>query len=710
MYIGHKCEDGKVQKLSDHLNGVADLAEVFAEEYGAGEHAHRTGLMHDLGKYGAKAQRRQEDPEHVAKTDHSTAGTKEAVKLGDAIAAFAIAGHHGGLMNSGSKMASIAHDGTLWGRLKAQIDEDYYVYKREIELKPGVYPPKWLRGDDFAASFYTRMLFSCLVDADFLDTEAFMADEAAPRGNKTTMEEMLEKLTNYISPWFPAQGSINQRRCEILQYCLNGGTFPRGLFTLTVPTGGGKTVSSMAFALSHAAKHGLKRIIYVIPYTSIIEQNADVFAKIVGEDNVLEHHSGIEYDEGKQDALDESEMRKRLATENWDAPVVVTTAVQFFESLFASKTSKCRKLHNIANSVVIFDEAQMMPLLYLRPCVAVIAELVKHYGVTAVLCTATQPALNDLFKTYAPDIQIHEICGRVSEYFAFFRRVNFVQEGKVTNEELADRLNSEEQVLCIVNSRKRAQAVFEALQNENRFHLSTLMTPDDRRRTLDVVRDRLKQGKTCRVVATSLIEAGVDVDFPAVWREEAGLDSILQAAGRCNREGKRRAEESTVHVFEGEGGVPPMFRQQTAAMRIALETVDTMDQPEAVEAYFNALLKLRAEVLDSKDIIKGCKTCQFRDVAERFKLIEADTVTVYIPNARNQQLIDQLRRGEYGKKTIRDLQKDAINIYENQYLKLYGAGRLERTADGFVILSDAASYNEIRGLEIASDPGAALFV
>ncbi len=709
MYIGHKREDGAIQPLEQHLQGVAQRAAAFAAVFGGEAHGYRTGLLHDIGKYAAAVQRRLDDPENVDKVDHSTAGAQAAAALRDSFAAFAIAGHHGGLMNPGSPKASVPSDGTLWGRLKKPLSEDISAYQTAITVNKTVSLPPWLSPHDaYALSFYTRMLFSCLVDADFLDTEAFMQGDQ-PRGDDVRMETLLEKLRNYVSPWWNPTRELNRKRCEILSQCLDGGRQPRGLYTLTVPTGGGKTGSSLAFALSHAVAHGLRRVIYIVPYTSIIEQNAQVFADILGAEHVLEHHSGVEYEDDATDAAALSAMRKRLATENWDAPVIVTTAVQFFESLYAARTSSCRKLHNIADSVLVFDEAQMLPLNFLRPCVAAITELVRHYGATAVLCTATQPALNGLIAECAPMLPVREICPDTQDLYPFFRRVHFRWEGTLADDTVAERLAAFPQVLCIVNSRKRAQAVFERLPEEGRFHLSTLMTPDHRRAVLETVRARLKEGLPCHVVSTSLIEAGVDVDFPAVWREEAGLDSILQAAGRCNREGRRVAADSPVYVFAAEDGAPPLFRQQVAAMHAAVADSDEPDSPAAIRTYFEKLLVMCGDSVDYKCIMQNCVTQEFKTVAHDFRLIDNDTETVYVPSPKNAALLDRLGAGFPTKKLLRQLAHSAVNIYHQHYAALQKTGKLELTEGGFAILADVSLYDAQKGLSLVYDAGAALF-
>lgn len=550
---------------------------------------------------------------------------------------------------------------------------------------------------------YTRMLFSCLVDADYLDTETAIQG-GQPRGKGETLERLLEKLNAHVAPWLEAPANdLCAKRSAILARCLRGGEDERGLYTLTVPTGGGKTISSLAFALSHAVKHNLQRVIYVIPYTSIIEQNADVFAKVLGEENVLEHHSQVEFaDDGEETP---EAYKKRLACENWDAPVVVTTAVQFFESLYAAKTSKCRKLHNIANSVVIFDEAQTLPLPFLIPCVSAIGELVQHYGVTAVLCTATQPALGRLFKQLAPTLVQHEIAPDPDELFDYFRRVSFCREGVFTPEKLAERLTETAQVLCIVNTRKRARQVYESLPEEGRFHLSTLMIPTDREKTLNAIRTRLQNGKTCRVVSTSLVEAGVDVDFPSVWRELAGLDSILQAAGRCNREGRRSAVESVVHVFEAEGKFPASMTQQREAATKVMEEFEEINTRPAIRAYFKRLLWVKGdEALDAKQILSSERACTFQSTAKVFQLIDADTCTVYVPNADNTEDIARLRAGMYSKALIRRLGRSSVNVYRHEYEKLVSAAVVEDYGqDGFGILIQPDTYDPKCGLSTEAE-------
>ena len=712
-FVTHRREDGTFQPLKEHIENVGERAAQFAAAFDAAEHGREAGLLHDIGKYSSKGQKRQRDPEHTAKVDHSSAGAQEAFRRKDPMAAFAVAGHHGGLPDRGGKSA--ADDGTLFARLNKTLSggDDPSAWKQEIVLNGAPSMPEWAEKcrDGRVQAMYTRMLFSCLVDADFLDTENVLQGPQ-PRGGYAPLAALWEKLQGHVAPWLKEpKNELCAKRSDILRRCLQGGEEEKGLFTLTVPTGGGKTVSSLAFALSHAVRHGMERIIYVIPYTSIIEQNAKVFAEILGEENVLEHHSQTELADETGDSETPDARRRRLACENWDAPVIVTTAVQFFESLYAAKTSRCRKLHNLADSVVIFDEVQTLPVPFLKPCISAIGELVRHYGATAILCTATQPELGRLFNELAPELSIREIAPEPDELFEFFRRVSFQREGQLANEELAARMTETEQVLCIVNTRKRAREIFQLLPEEGRFHLSTLMTPQDRKRVLDAVRERLKERKPCRVVSTSLVEAGVDVDFPAVWREVAGLDSILQAAGRCNREGKNPAEESIVHIFHADGRIPRMLKLNVAAAESVLADYEDVNTRPAIHAYFQTLLWAKGDAaLDEKNILQSESSFAFRRTAEQFHLIDANTVTIYIPAKADAADIQALRDGQFSKALLRRLSRGAVNLYAQECSKLAEGGVVELHADdGYAILLNEKLYSDECGLEISSEGGEGFF-
>ena len=712
LYLAHIAKDGRTQTVLEHLEGVSKRCAASAAAFGAEEQGRETGLAHDVGKYSGAFQKRLRGGPRV---DHATAGAFECLKLGQPFAAFAVAGHHGGLPDGGGQ-GDKPDAGTFLGRInrakKGKLD-DYSAWTQELSL-PAAAVPDFLKKDKLAGMFFTRMLFSCLVDADYTDTGEFM-DGQAPDVNETpSTEHLWERLQAYIAGWFPPKGKLNARRCAILEQCIREGRRRApGLFTLTVPTGGGKTVASLAFALAQAKQQGMKRVVYVIPYTSIIEQTADTFRKILGPENVLEHHSGVLFDLDRDGELTPEAERLARATETWNTPVVVTTAVQFFESLFSNKPSQCRKLHNLAQSVILFDEAQMLPLPYLRPCVWAMAQLAAHYGVSAVLCTATQPALGPLLREFAPELSIEELCPMAAEDWDAFRRVTFRRAGKLTWDALAGQLQEQDQVLCVVNSRKAAQIVFHGLIGEGNFHLSTLMYPAHRKAVLAEVKQRLLDKKPCRVVSTSLIEAGVDVDFPAVFREEAGLDSILQAAGRCNREGKRLPEDSVVTIFQGEDDPPKLFAAAIGAGRLVLDRFEDIASREAVHAYFSTLLDLNGRAAQDKQGILSLMESDFfpfRTVAERFHLIDSPTVTVYVPRGEGAELIARLRGGEHSRDLYRRLGQYGVSVYEDHFKALDRAGMLDRLEDGSFVLNDLSLYSETTGLSLEAEGGKANFI
>lgn len=608
--LAHISEDhSREQTVYEHLTGTAELAKQFAAAFGAEEDGYLLGLLHDIGKYSDAFQHRLDGGVRV---DHSTAGAKEACAHGVGYLALAIAGHHGGIPNFGSR-ADTQNDATLSGRLKRDL-EPYDDWKTEVTLPP--VKPFNMRefNTGFRLSFYIRMLFSCLVDADFIDTETFMDGALAPRGNYDALPALLDRLETYIAPWYPPKAELNRKRCAILDACkASGSTAAPGVYTLTVPTGGGKTTAAMAFALTAAVQNCMSRVIYAAPYTSIIDQNADTFEKIFGTENVIEHHSSAEY--LFSESPNPAEYRKMLAAENWDAPVIATTTVQLFESLFASKPARCRKLHNLANSVLILDEVQTLPMPYLKPFTAALAELARKYGVIVVLCPAHRKA-------------------RIKE-----------------------------------------------------------------------IRERLKIGLPCRVVSTSLIEAGVDVDFPRVYREEAGLDSVLQAAGRCNREGKRPLDESLVTVFTVQNTTPPPYmRQPAAAMKNISKRMEDITSLAAIRAYFEFYRDLYGkEDLDREKILKAFEsgTLPFASVAEKVRVIESCTTPVYIPIDQGEALVERLYRGERSRALFRKLGQYSVNVYPQQLAALREAGAVQSIDDSALyVLADPRRYDSALGLTL----------
>lgn len=707
-FYAHIREDGKKQTVDEHLHGTAQLCSHFASSFGEANRGLLLGYAHDIGKTSHEFQKRLQGG---AKVDHASAGAYELAKINELLSACCVAGHHGGLPNYGSN-ADTEGTPTLIGRVKKAMLNKIPQYHWDKVLPSARVMPQFK--DMFSYSLWVRMLYSCLVDADYLDTEKFMSLSPVTRSDYDTLPVLLEKLNEYIRPWFPAKNELNKLRCDILNKCIDAAALPRGAYSLTVPTGGGKTVASLAFALKHAAEHGMERVIYVIPYTSIIEQNAEVFRAILGARNVLEHHSGIQLDSPGESSPEN--LRHRLAAENWDAPIVVTTSVQFFESLYSNRPSQCRKLHNIANSVVIFDEAQMLPAYHLHPCIGVIANLTRYFNVSTVLCTATQPVLGDIVKSFCPDLNIREICPDISSMYEKFRRVTYRDGGKLDTDSLCSELSQLEQVLCIVNTRKAAQKIFENLPEEGKYHLSTLMYPAHRKAVLAEIRKRLVSGLPCRLVSTSLIEAGVDVDFPAVYRELAGLDSIAQAAGRCNREGKRSADNSVVTYFEGENAPPILQRINIGASKEALDGKRNPGDPETIHRYFTAWRSMIGNDLDkSKAVehfrhgISGC-ALPFDTVAKDFHFIDNATCTVYIPEGEGALLCQKLLDGYADKADYRRAGQFSVSIYEQHFNALLRAGDIQLLSENSAVLSNPALYNSHSGLSLEADTGKAEFI
>jgi CRISPR-associated endonuclease/helicase Cas3 len=536
------------QSLAEHLNGVGERAAGHAGAFGGQAMARIAGRLHDLGKYTEKFQARLEgDP---TKVDHATWGARKACELygdGGTLLAYAIAGHHAGLADG--RRDDLSSRSSLHERLS----EEYRMqalpplltdWEQDIVLPARLELPKGFTGHPrterraFQMTVLGRMLFSCLVDADFVDTDEFYRRTEGRQtrtdavGTRPALAELRERLNRHLAD-FPTEGGINPIRAKILRDVRAKAHMRPGLFSLTVPTGGGKTLASLAFALDHAIAHGLRRIIYVIPFTSIVDQTAAVLRHALGvqdDDVVLEHHSAFFDDPDKEL---QSINKRKLAMENWDAAIVVTTAVQFFESLFADRPSCCRKLHNIAGSVVILDEAQTLPHTLLRPCVALLDELARNYRVSPVLCTATQPALRQDQGFVGGLKHVEELVKQPEALYAQLRRVRVRHVGALEDAALAERLRQREQVLCIVNNRRHARALFDAIAEQpGARHLTTLMHARHRSAVLAQVREDLNAGRPCRLIATSLIEAGVDVDFPTVLRAEAGLDSV--AHGRVD--------------------------------------------------------------------------------------------------------------------------------------------------------------------------------
>lgn len=739
-YYGHSRKDqpdkSQWQLLKDHLINTADLAERFGEDAGISELARLAALLHDIGKYSKAFQARLDGSGR--KVDHATAGAREALSLFNqdpiqkslaAMLAYCIAGHHTGLPDYGDN-SDVDGDGTLLARVEKKKLEDFSAYKTEIDAASFSIKPRSVKtsreNQGFSVAFLTRMLFSALVDADFQETEAYMQDEEKPRGGHASIEELCQTFNTALQKFDNPQGEINQKRTETLKACIQKADAERGFFTLTIPTGGGKTLASMAFALNHAVKHGLKRVIYVIPFTSIIEQNAAVFKEYLGEKNVLEHHSNFDWKKGNasdaetaDDETKEALDKLKLASENWDIPIVVTTNVQFFESLFANKNSRCRKLHNLAKSVIIFDEAQMLPREYLDPCMLAVKELAQNYGASAVFCTATQPALNKRLR----DVGFTELAPNPQALFDFYKRVQVRPIGKTPDADLIEKIQAYPQALCIVNTRKHAKGLFDLLEEGGRFHLSTLMCPTHRKEKLLEIRALLKTDQPCRVISTQVMEAGIDVDFPVGFRALAGLDSIIQAAGRVNRE--RKQESGDVFVFDPETPfikkTPEFIKQNAEVTRSVLHSHSARpDSVEAIQAFFDLLYTLQdpKRGFDAKGILKhfnkdsiqdGLLDFDFKTAAENFSLIENNTVAVVIPyNEEVEKVLEKARYHPFPFTFARQLQMYTVNIYENEFQKLQSKGVIETYNETYQVLTKTSMekfYDENTGLVLPDDVG-----
>ncbi len=697
------------QPLATHLTNVAELASKFADDFEGGKFAYASGMLHDIGKYSSEFQSLLDGAK--IRVDHSTAGAIVSRQKYPAsqsrVLEYIVAGHHAGLANFGSVQSGLEQ------RLIHRKLPDYGGYIDEISLPdltgviPSIKPGNGSAG--FSISFFIRMLFSCLIDADSLDTERFCNPEkAVQRGNYDDFIVLSNKFDRHMaSKRTGSDGNIiNNYRNDIFDQCKSKGSERPRLFTLTVPTGGGKTLSSMAFALEQVKKYGLKRIIYVIPYTNIIEQTAAIFKEIFGEKNVLEHHSNFDPWASEDESDNPSYNSIMFSTENWDAPIIVTTNVQFFESLFSNKRSRCRKIHNISKSVIIFDEAQMLPIQYLSPCLAAVTELVRNYGSSIVMCTATQPKFSELLRG---DEMPREIIESPKELYEAFKRVEFKNFGVINDEELSAALRNEDKVLCIINTRNHAKALYDSLSDtKNIFHLSARMCPVHRRQKLDVIRKILdKKGEPCRVISTQLIEAGVDIDFPTVFRAMSGLDSIAQAAGRCNREGKLQSGRVNVFRSSEKHGQATSWQRRTAELgEMILGNGNEPLSLENIEMFFHALYYHEGE--DGRDRKKILKLLEersrsleypFEDVNDLFSIVEKGTREVVIPYDYNvQSIIEEMHMAQYPWKYARKLQGYTVSIFEPEFKELAAMHAIDTIGDRFFVLNDLKKYSSDTGL------------
>lgn len=712
--------------LEEHLLAVAVLAAEFASVFNSQDWARLSGLWHDIGKFREKFQKYIKsvsgyDAEaHIegapGRVDHSTAGAIHAIEeLGPPgrIIAYLIAGHHAGLPDWNGEPAS------LFQRIEDGKQKGYRQEALQNAPTTGLFNqpcPTSSPPQDGSFALWIRMLFSCLVDADFLDTEAFMDERRKDlRAGYPALNELLSAFDQYMNDKTAnaTDSPVNRIRTEVLRQCCEKATLPPGLFSLTVPTGGGKTLSSTAFALNHAMHHGKQRVIYVIPYTSILEQTAEIFRKIFGDENVIEHHSNLDPD--KEDS------RSRLATENWDAPIIVTTNVQFFESLFAARTSRCRKLHNIVNSVVVLDEAQLLPPEFLAPILHVMQDLSQNYKVSFVLSTATQPAFSPRPK-FSGLRGVQELMDDPDGLYADLKRVEAELprdfNAPRTWESIAEELQQYDSVLCIVNSRTDCRALH-ALMPRDTIHLSALMCGQHRSEVIADIKQRLKDGIPTRVISTQLVEAGVDIDFPVVYRALAGLDAVAQAAGRCNREGMLPGMGKVVVFVPPKPAVPGLLRkaQQSGQEIMRLTEGDPLTR-ERFEAYFRhyyaSLNSLDEEniigLLDMHNRVEARRAeFSFRTAADKFQLIKEEgqtAVIVHYGESHNfiaaleasQNMEPHQRRG-----VLRRLQRYTVNIREQECRKLMTSGDIREIFEGCHIQQTDTLYHSQLGLLLNKD-------
>jgi CRISPR-associated endonuclease/helicase Cas3 len=684
MVYAHSINElGERHGLEDHLRATAELARGFADAFGAGDLAYHLGLWHDVGKFNPEFQHylfrcEQEPRARGHGPDHKAAGAKLALQHVQLLA-LPVQGHHGGLRTPNEL------SGFLADSAKDPACDDAVARARqalpEVDPSATLELPRGIKTSEISSEMFLRMVFSCLVDADYLDTEAhFDPRKAGAREPGAAIRALWDRFEgNQTVLMKKADGDVNRIRHEVYESCLRAAESPPGMFRLTVPTGGGKTRSGMAFALQHALRHGQRRVIVVLPFITITQQTAKEYRGIFDRTEdvvtpVLEHHSGGNaVDADEHGDFHAGQVWARLAAENWDAPIVVTTTVQLFESLFSNMPSHTRKLHNLARSVIILDEAQTLPVHRLRPILSALRELCENYGTTIVLSTATQPAF-EVIREFA-DVPATEIVPESARHFRELSRVGYEwrTDRPTSWGDIANEMRSEEQVLAIVNTKKDALALLAALDDSEALHLSTLLCGLHRQDVIEKVRLRLGKDEPCRLVSTQVVEAGVDLDFPLVLRAMGPLDSIIQSAGRCNREGL--LERGRVVVFKPEGGGLPPGPYRTAtditAAMLRGGAIDP-DDPATAREY---LARVYNTAHTDREGIQALRArFEYPEVAQRFRMIDDDTESVVVTSygpARERtlarRLLDNLKQGAPNARSLmRQLQPFLVSVYQGQ--------------------------------------------
>lgn len=721
-YYAHTREDGERQTVKAHLIGVSKLAEGFSVDF-LKPLAKKASYDHDTGKYALKYQWRLDDDN--IKFSHAACGALEYKKFADKNDCFAplmeycIAGHHTGLMDGGTG-ADNSDSPTLSGTLKRGNeytgDSDYSAYATEIEFatltQEEITPPynELCSAKDPTElieryAFFTKFVFSCLTDADFLDTEIF-CNKNVERGMSGDFEKALDKLNRELSD-MPSDNPLRQARSRIQQQAFDNSVNKSHISILDMPTGSGKTLCSLKLAL----ESGKKRIIYVIPYTSIIEQTANKFEKMFGDVlPVLQHHSNYSYDGNTEEEKKTVEKLKRTC-ENWDAPLIITTSVQFFQSIYHYKGSALRKLHNLRDSVIVFDEIHLIPTELLRPCLKAVGYITKYLNSEALFLSATMPDYSKLFDKFLPDVNYNKLVTDRTN-FKYFKKCEYKDMGKTTLETIAENASRCKNALIVVNTKKTAAELYNLVQGE-KYHLSANMTPAHRSRVIEVVRKKLKKGEYITVVSTSLVEAGVDLDFNTVFRQLSGLDSILQAGGRCNREGKDA--KGYVYVFD----IDETYRKGSdLAMRInktkgLLEKYQDITSYDCIKEYYDGIFDFNQSRIAENSIAKYNEqsnsfdrqglmlpySIPFRSYAMQFEYISADTISIVIDDPNDQtchELVETLRNGDMSVR--RALQKYSVSVYMNVFKDLYSQGVLKDHGTGIFILENQSYYNNETGL------------
>ncbi|MBD5287715.1 MAG: CRISPR-associated helicase Cas3' [Bacteroides sp.] len=694
-----------IQSNAEHSQGVAEFASGFASEFGMGEWGRMIGLLHDRGKEseGFQAHIRRSsgydtDARSKMPSFHSMTGAKVAHTIPAMDQLYwlsnCIAGHHRGLYNIDE----------LELELNKDLPEDIDMTLPAVELK---LPPFQMKQSD--PSHLTRMLFSCLVDSDWLDTERFMSpSNYEKRGSFNTLPELKERLDTYIRELGSgALTPLNTIRTRIQDRCKEAASLEPGFFSLTVPTGGGKTIASIVWAVNHASKYDKKRIVIAIPFTSIIVQTASILRKIFGAENVIEHHSALNEDKVSENAL--------LACENWDAPVIVTTNVQLFESMFSNRPSACRKLHSLCNSVVILDEIQSLPLTFLQPIVDGMQTYARLFKTSFLFTTATQPILSGEHKGSSgakfEGIKVRCVREIVPQDYDLHNRlrrveIEFLKE-PFSYEDLGRRFSAFRKVLCVVNTRKHAMEVFNSmkpLEGVEDFHLSRYMCGAHILKVIDRVKSLLKDNaQGVRVIATQLIEAGVDIDFPIVFRQMSGLDSILQAAGRCNREGKEKLGKTYVFSLENEKSMG-MIGFATDVMKDLVSLNPDIDcfDPLSISAYYEKLYR-RTPSFDKEkiaDMQNNVSNCQFEEIAKKFHLIDETGINVIVNYGESDDLVERLRLWGPSRKLSRELGRYSVTIPIYLFKSLESGGLIEEPYKGFFYIPFKEQYDEKTGLKV----------